>query len=55
MWITRTIIIPTILTLGVAGSLLSGSAITAAAQHPASVHAPTMYVASVPPVVVYHG
>jgi hypothetical protein len=47
MRIARTIVIPAILTLGVAGSLLSGSAIPVAAQHPASVHvvagAPTVY------------
>jgi hypothetical protein len=50
MRIARTIVIPAILTLGVAGSLLSGSAIPVAAQHPATVH-----VLAAAPHMVYHG
>jgi hypothetical protein len=50
MRIARTIVIPAVLTLGVAGSLLAGTAIPAAAQHPASVH-----VVAAAPTVYYHG
>jgi hypothetical protein len=38
MRIRRAIIIPAILALGVAGSILSGSAMSAAAGHTPSVH-----------------
>jgi hypothetical protein len=38
MRIGRAIIIPVILAFGVAGSIVSGSAVSAAAGHSASVH-----------------
>jgi hypothetical protein len=50
MRIARTIVIPAVLALGVAGSLLSGAAIPVAAQHPASVH-----VQAMAPNMIYHG
>jgi hypothetical protein len=50
MRVARTIIVPAVLALGVAGSLLSGSAISAAAAHPASAN-----VQAISLVVVYHG
>jgi hypothetical protein len=49
MRIARTVIIPTVLALGVAGSLLTGAAISGAAQPSASVH-----VQAMTPTVMYH-
>ncbi len=54
MRIRRAIIIPAVLALGVAGSVLSGSEIALAAGHAPSVHMP----APAPPAVFglyYHG
>jgi hypothetical protein len=50
MRIARTIIVPAVLALGVAGSLLSGPAISSAASHSASVQ-----VVALKAVTVYHG
>lgn len=48
------IIIPAIVALGVAGSILSGAEISVAAQHAPSVHA---HVVALPgfPAIRYHG
>jgi hypothetical protein len=54
MRIRRAIIIPAILALGVAGSLLTGTVMPAAAGHVASVHVQAATV-SVSPQMVYHG
>jgi hypothetical protein len=54
MRIGRAIIIPVILALGVAGSVLSGSAMAAAARHAPSVHAQAA-AASAKPHMYYHG
>jgi hypothetical protein len=53
MRIRRAIIIPAVLALGVAGSLLSGAALPTAAGHPASVH--IQAAAKAAPHMVYHG
>lgn len=53
MRIGRTLIIPAILALGVAGSILSGSAMSAAAAHAPSVHVQVI-AASVGHDTYYH-
>ncbi len=53
MRIGRAIIIPAIVALGVAGSALSGSVVSAAAGHTASVHVQAS-APSVTPYMVYH-
>jgi hypothetical protein len=53
MRIRRAIIIPAILALGVAGSVLSGSAMSAAAGHAPSVHVQAAG-SSAAPGVFYH-
>jgi hypothetical protein len=54
MRIGRSLIIPAILALGVAGSLLAGPAMSAATGHQASSH---VHVVAAPanPDMVYHG
>jgi hypothetical protein len=54
MHIGRAIIIPSVLALGVAGSLLTGAAIPVAAAHGTSVH---VQAAAAPtnPKMLYHG
>ena len=54
MRIGRVLIIPAILALSVAGSILSGSVMPAAAGHVPSVHAQAAAVYSVPNIY-YHG
>jgi hypothetical protein len=54
MRIGRSIIVPAILALGVAGSLLTGSAIPVAAGHAASVHVQAA-AAPASPKMVYRG
>ena len=54
MRIRRVLIIPVILALGVAGSILSGSAMSAAAGHAPSVHVQGA-AASANPNMYYHG
>jgi hypothetical protein len=54
MRIGRAIIIPAILALGVAGSVLSGSAMAATAQHTPSVHSHAV-AARISPDILYHG
>ena len=54
MRIGRALIIPAILALGVAGSILSGSAMPVAAVHAPSVHVQAVTVSSVPNMY-YHG
>ncbi len=54
MRIGRALIIPTILALGVAGSILAGSAMPVAAVHAPSVHVQAVTVSSVPNMY-YHG
>ncbi len=54
MRIRRVLIIPAILALGVAGSLLTGSAMSAAAGHEASTHVQVV-AASASPDIFYHG
>jgi len=53
MRIGRALIVPAILALGVAGSLLTGSAMPAAAGHDASVHVQASAV-SLSPDTLYH-
>lgn len=53
MRIGRAIIIPAILVLGVAGSILPGAAMSAAAGHAPSVHAHAV-AASAGPDLYYH-
>ena len=53
MRIGRALIVPAILALGVAGSLLTGSAMPAAAGHDASVHVQAAAV-SLSPNTLYH-
>lgn len=48
MRIGRAIIVPAILALGVAGSLLTGPALSAAAGHEASLHLPAVAIAASP-------
>ena len=48
MRIRRSIIVPALLTLGVVGSLLTGSAVSAAAGHQTSVHSNTVAVSATP-------
>jgi hypothetical protein len=54
MRIGRAIIIPAVFALGVAGSLLSGAALPAAAGHSASVHVQAAAAKS-HPRMFYHG
>ena len=54
MHIGRAIIIPAVLALGVAGSLLSGAAISASAGHAASVHVQAASAAAAAPRMPYH-
>jgi hypothetical protein len=54
MRIGRALIIPAVLALGVAGSLLSGPAIVAAAGHAPSAHVQAA-ASSATPKVLYHG
>jgi hypothetical protein len=54
MHVGRAIIIPAILALGVAGSLLSGPAMSATAVNAASVHVHAV-AAPANPKTVYHG
>jgi hypothetical protein len=54
MRIRRDLIIPAILALGVAGSLLTGSAVPVAAGHAPSVHVQAA-AASANPKMAYHG
>ena len=54
MRIGRVLIIPAILALSVAGSILSGSVMPAAAVHAPGVHAQAAAVSSVP-YIYYHG
>jgi hypothetical protein len=53
MQIGRAIIIPAVLALGVAGSLLSGTALPVAAAHGTSVHVQAA-AAPTSPKMVYH-
>jgi hypothetical protein len=54
MHVRRAIIIPAILALGVAGSLLPGMAMAAATGHAASVHVQAA-AAPASPQMVFHG
>jgi hypothetical protein len=54
MRIGRAVIISIILALGVAGSVITGSAMSFAAGHVASVHVQTS-AASASPGMLYHG
>ena len=54
MRIKRTIIVPAVLALGVVGSLLSGSAMSAAAGHAPAVHVQAS-ATSANPNMMYHG
>ena len=54
MRIGRVLIIPAILALSAAGSILAGSAMPVAAVHAPSVHAQAAAVSSVPNIY-YHG
>jgi hypothetical protein len=54
MRIRRALIIPAILALGVAGPLLAGSAMPAAAVHAPSVHVAATAVHGIPDMY-YHG
>jgi hypothetical protein len=54
MRIGRVLIIPAILALSAAGSILSGSVMPAAAVHAPGVHAQAAAVSSVPNIY-YHG
>ncbi len=54
MRIGRALIIPAILALGAAGSILAGSAMPVAAVHAPSVHVQAVTVSSVPNMY-YHG
>jgi hypothetical protein len=54
MRIGRAIILPAILALGVAGSLLTGSAMSAAAGHEAGAHVQAAAASAIPDIL-YHG
>ena len=55
MRIGRAIIIPAILALGVAGSVLAGAEMSAAAASTPSVHVQQVTAASAAPGTFYHG
>jgi hypothetical protein len=54
MRIGRTVIIPTILALGLAGSLLAGAEMSAAVVHTPSVHVQQATASSATPLMRYH-
>jgi hypothetical protein len=54
MRIGRTVIIPVILALGVAGSVLAGAEMSAAVVHTPSVHAQQVTASSAIPNMKYH-
>jgi hypothetical protein len=55
MRIGRTVLIPVILALGVAGSVLAGAEMSAAVVHTPSVHAQQASATSASPGMHYHG
>jgi len=54
MRIGRTVIIPVILALGVAGSVLAGAEMSAAVVHTSSAHAQQVTASSASPRMKYH-
>jgi hypothetical protein len=55
MRIGRTVLIPVILALGVAGTVLAGAEMSAAAVQPPSVHVQQPTLPSTLPAMHYHG